>query len=74
VLKARADKYRVDGRAVPRWGAFSRDEWVRTQDFLFDNGLVTKKLDVGEYYTDRFVARINEFDAARVREQAKTWK
>ncbi|HVQ75725.1 MAG TPA: ABC transporter substrate-binding protein [Candidatus Binatia bacterium] len=74
VLKARADKYRIDGRAVPKWGAFSRDEWVRTQDFLYDNGLVAKKLDVAEYYTDRFIPRINEFDAARVREQATGWK
>jgi NitT/TauT family transport system substrate-binding protein len=74
VLKARADKYRIDGRAVPKWGAFTREDWVRTQDFLHDNGLVAKKLDVAEYYTDRFIARINDFDAARVREQAKGWK
>jgi NitT/TauT family transport system substrate-binding protein len=74
VLKARADKYRIDGRPVPRWGAFTREEWERTQDFLHDNGLIPKKLDVGHYYTERFIGRINEFDAARVREQAKAWK
>lgn len=74
VLKARADKYRIEGRAVPKWGAYTRQEWEKTQDFLHESGLIPKKLDVGQYYTDRFIQRINDFDAAKVREQAKTWK
>lgn len=74
VVKARADKYRIEGRAIPKWGAYTRDEWVQTQDFLLNSGMVTKKLDVSQYFTDRFLSRINEFDAAKVTEQAKTYR
>jgi len=74
VLNARAAKYRIDGRAVPRWGAFTRDEWARTQDFLFDAGLIAKKAEPAEYFSDRLLGRINEFDSAKVIEQAKTHK
>lgn len=74
VLKARAAKYRIEGRTVPRWGAFTREEWVKTQDFLYENGLITKKLDVGEYYTGRLLDRINDFDAAKVIQQAKSYR
>ena len=74
VLKARAEKYRVDNRQVPRWGAFTRDEWVRTQDFLHENGMIPTKADVSEYYSEALLSRINDFDAAKVIEQAKTYK
>lgn len=74
VVKARADKYRIEGRAVPKWGAYTREEWTQTQDFLFNSGMVTKKLEVTEYFTDKFLPRINDFAAATVIEQAKTYK
>jgi NitT/TauT family transport system substrate-binding protein len=74
VLKARAEKYRVDGRAVPKWGAYTKEEWERTQDFLVDSGMIAKRIDVAQYYTDRFIPRINDFDAGKVREQAKNHK
>jgi NitT/TauT family transport system substrate-binding protein len=74
VLKARAEKYRVDGRAVPKWGAYTKEEWERTQDFLVDSGMIAKRIDVAQYYTERFIPRINDFDAGKVREQAKNHK
>ena len=74
VLKARAEKYRVDNRQVTKWGAFTRDEWVRTQDFLHANGMIPAKTEVAEYYTETLLPRINDFDAAKVIEQAKTYK
>lgn len=74
VLKARAEKYRVDNRKVPKWGAFTREEWVRTQDFLHENGMIPKKIDVAEYYTEALIPQINEFDPAKVIEQAKTFR
>jgi NitT/TauT family transport system substrate-binding protein len=74
VLKARADKYRIDNRKVPKWGAFTREEWVATQDFLYDNGMISRRIDAGQYYTDALLDRINDFDAAKVIEQAKNWK
>ncbi len=74
VLKARSAKYRIDGRAVSKWGAFTPEEWVKTQDFLLESGMVQNKLDVKEYYTDRLVSRVNEFDQAKIVEQAKAYR
>lgn len=74
VLMARAEKYRIDGRQVPRWGAFTPEEWERTQDFLVESGMVSKRLDVREYYTDRLVSQVNDFDQARIVEQAKAYR
>src|SRR3954469_11669933 len=62
VLQARLEKYRIAGREIPKWGAFSRGEWEATQAFFFDTGLLPRKLDVGTYYTDRFVNEINDFE------------
>src|SRR5829696_8956318 len=39
VLQARLEKYRIAGREIPKWGAFSRGEWDATQNFFFDTGL-----------------------------------
>jgi NitT/TauT family transport system substrate-binding protein len=74
VVKARSDKYRIEGRAQPRWGAYTREEWTQTQDFLFNSGMVPARLDVAQYYTDRFLGKVNDFDAARVIQQAKTYR
>lgn len=74
VLKARLGKYRVEGRNPPRWGAFTKAEWESTQNFLADSGQIQSKLDVAQYYTDRLLATINDFDAAKVIEQAKSYK
>ncbi len=74
VLKARSAKYRIDGREVVQWGAFTPQEWAKTQDFLLESGMVQKKLDVKEYYTDRLVSRVNEFDQAKIVEQAKAYR
>jgi NitT/TauT family transport system substrate-binding protein len=74
VLKARSAKYRIDGRAVPQWGAFRPEEWVKTQDFLLESGMVQQKLDVKEYYTDRLVSQVNAFDKAKIVGQAKAYR
>ena len=74
VLKARAEKYRVDGRAIPKWGAFTSAEWEKTQEFMFESGALPRKVDVAQYYTGRFVDQINDFDGARIREQARTYR
>ena len=74
VLKARLVKYRVEGRSPPTWGAFTKAEWESTQDFLANSGLIQQKIDVAQYYTDRFLAKANDFDASKVIAQAKGYK
>ena len=66
VLEARLAKYRIDNREVPKWGAFTRTEWESTQNFFHGVGLISRKLDVGSYYTDQFLAEVNAFDAAAI--------
>jgi NitT/TauT family transport system substrate-binding protein len=74
VLQARLEKYRIAKREIPKWGAFSRGEWEATQNFFFDTGLLTRKVDVGTYYTDRFLAQINDFDQEAIIAKARSYK
>jgi NitT/TauT family transport system substrate-binding protein len=74
VLQARLAKYRIGGRADPRFGAFTRDEWTSTQSFFLDVGFINKKLDVGEYFTNDLIDGANRFDNAAVVKQAESHK
>ena len=74
VLEARLVKYRIAGRAVPKWGAFTKEEWETTRDFLYDAGMIKEKPDVASYYTNRFIDKINDFDAAKVKQQAEAYR
>ncbi|WJR77868.1 ABC transporter substrate-binding protein [Bradyrhizobium sp. NP1] len=74
VLQARLSKYKVEGRADPRLGAFTRKEWESTQGFFYDVGMINKKPDVSEYFTNDLVDEINKFDKAAVIKQAETYR
>lgn len=74
VLNARVAKYRIDNREVKKWGAFTAQEWVETQDFLLDSKLITTKADVAQYYTDKHLEQINAFDQAAIIAKAKAYK
>lgn len=74
LLQARLEKYDITGREVEKWGAFTEAEWSQTQDFLVDNGVISEKRDVSEYYTNDLIDEINDFDAQAVIEQAKSYK
>lgn len=74
VLQARLAKYRLEGRADPRFGAFTRDEWTDTQNFFFDVGVIKSKPDVGEYYTNELIDQVNAFDKAAIIKQAESYK
>ena len=74
VLDARLAKYRIEGREIPRWGAFTKAEWEATQNFFHDTGLLGRKLDVSAYYTDRFLDEINNFDPNEIVAKARAYK
>ncbi len=74
ILNARLVKYKIDGRKVPQWGAYTPEEWQATRDFLYDAGLVKQKADVSTFYTNRFVKAVNDFDAKKIVEQARAYK
>lgn len=74
VLKARLEKYRIDNRSVPRWGAFTKEEWEATQDFLLNAKMISERKDTAAYYTDKFLDSINAFDQDAIRRRAKDYK
>ena len=74
VLKARLEKYKIANRQIPKWGAFTPQEWNATQDFLVNSKLITEKRDVSTYYTDKFIDAVNAFDQQAVIERAKAYK
>lgn len=74
VLQARLQKYKIAGREIARWGAFTPAEWETTQSFFHETGLIPKKLDPKAYYTDRLLDQINDFDQATVIAKARTYK
>ena len=74
VLEARLQKYKIADREDPRFGAFTDAQWEATQNFLYDNDVVSEKLDVSEYYTPEFVEEINDFDHEAIIEQARNWQ
>jgi NitT/TauT family transport system substrate-binding protein len=71
VLQARLSKYKIEGRADPRFGAFTDAEWEATQSFFYDVGVVKKKLPVRDYYTNQFIDEINKFNKDDIIRQAK---
>jgi NitT/TauT family transport system substrate-binding protein len=74
VLQARLSKYKVEGRADPRYGAFTSGEWESTQSFFYDVGMIKSKPDVAEYFTNQFVDDINRFDKDEIIRKAKAYK
>jgi NitT/TauT family transport system substrate-binding protein len=74
VLNSRLDKYRVAGRKTTKWGFFEKQDWENTQDFYKKIGLIKKKIDVDQYYTNRFIEQINDFDPNQVIAKAKSFK
>jgi NitT/TauT family transport system substrate-binding protein len=74
VLQARLSKYKLEGRADPRFGAFTRDEWSATQSFFFDVGVINKKPDVGEYFTNDLIDDVNRFDKTAIVKKAEAYR
>jgi NitT/TauT family transport system substrate-binding protein len=74
IVRARLDTLTLEDAQDPRWGAMTRKEIVAWQDSLLASGAITRRLDPEAYYNASFVSRFNDFDAARVRERARTFK
>jgi NitT/TauT family transport system substrate-binding protein len=74
VLQARLEKYRIQNREIPKWGAFTKGEWEATQNFFHDTGLIGRKLDLSAYYTDQFVEQVNAFDQNEIIAKARSYK
>jgi hypothetical protein len=56
-----------------QWGGQTDERWTRIQDANFDAGVIKAKRPISDYFTDRFSAQINQFDAEAIRAQARSF-
>lgn len=70
VLNTRAEFLALEDGA--RWGEFPPEAATVLVTFLKENGVIEGDLAPEDVYTNQFVDAINDFDAAAVRERAKT--
>jgi hypothetical protein len=54
-----------------KWGSQSEAMWKDVQDNDLKAGLISATRPVDEYFSSRFEAQSNEFDAEAIRRQAK---
>lgn len=74
VLRARLEGMRPPDVLKAQWGATTRAEVESMRDFLLEQQIVKSKQDPEIYFTSRFVADFNRFDAAAIAKQAREWR
>jgi len=75
IMKARLESFRIaPGDLDPRWGAIEEREIVAWQRFMLDTGAIWHRLDPKRFYTNAFVDQFNQFDAAGIETQARTFR
>jgi NitT/TauT family transport system substrate-binding protein len=60
--------------AKGKWGDQSAEAWQAVEDYLIDSEQLKKRVDVKAAFTDRYIAEINKFDAAKLAAAAKAYK
>jgi NitT/TauT family transport system substrate-binding protein len=75
IMKARLESFRIDPNDKdPRWGTIDEHEIVAWQNFLLASGAIKTRLDPKVFYTNDLVDRFNQFDANRIKEQARAFR
>ncbi len=72
IFKARLPRLTMKDRKTQKWGYMEEDAW-RSEVKLMVPGYKPKK-PITEYFTNRFIDQINDFDQQAVVEQAKNFK
>jgi NitT/TauT family transport system substrate-binding protein len=57
-----------------KFGDLPEDHMKKFQDYLVATGQLPKAIDVGKYYTNELIAKINDFDEAEIIKEAKAYK
>jgi NitT/TauT family transport system substrate-binding protein len=70
LLRAVLELHRLPSQADGKWGFQRLDAWQAVEGFLLDGGQLKQKVDVKEAFTNALIPEINNFDAAKVKEQA----
>jgi NitT/TauT family transport system substrate-binding protein len=66
--------HQLPEEAKGRWGYQSAAAWAAVQDFLIESEQLKQKVDVSRAFTNGYIAEINNFDAAKVKQQAAAAK
>jgi NitT/TauT family transport system substrate-binding protein len=74
LLNAVLDLHRLPPSANGKWGNQSLDAWRAVESFLIDGGQLKEKVSVEKAFTNAYIAEINNFDQAKVKEQAQNQK
>jgi NitT/TauT family transport system substrate-binding protein len=73
-LEARIANWRLDKGGVQRWGESSMVNYQAYLDFLVKWGVVKRAIKAEEVVTNDLVGDIDNFDAAKIASEAKTYK
>ena len=74
LLSAVLDLHRLPSSANGKWGSQSADAWRAVEDFLIEGSQLKEKVNVDKAFTNAYIAEINNFDQAKVKEQAQNTK
>lgn len=72
-IEKRMDKYRNYDKSITQWGYINPQQWQDEVSFLDLNGKISMTT-VDSFYTNNFIARINQFNPQPVINQAKSFK
>lgn len=73
VLQARIENIDLEQPGA-QWGSVTEKEIQAYIDFMRKSQLIKEPVAPDSAYTDKYVDQINDFDAAKVRKDAKSWK
>lgn len=74
IVRSRFHVWTVDNRTTKKWGYSEPNDYRSFIDFMAQQGLVKVKVPVDDLITNKLVDDFNNFDAKKVREQARNWK
>jgi NitT/TauT family transport system substrate-binding protein len=74
LLQAVLDLHRLPPSANGKWGKQSVEAWQAVEDFLIDGGQLKEKVSVKDAFTNAYIDEINNFDQAKLKEQAQNQK
>lgn len=74
IVRSRFHVWTIDNRTTKKWGYNEPNEYRAFIDFMQQQGLVKVKVPVDDLVTNKLVDDFNNFDARKVREQARNWK
>ncbi|HYA89447.1 MAG TPA: ABC transporter substrate-binding protein, partial [archaeon] len=74
VLQARIPNWQLEKGGVKRWGESSETNYGEYLEFLLKWGVLTAKVRPLDVVTNDLIGEINNFDAAKIAAEAKSYK